>query len=348
MPDRGSEHGAMDRTFFKTCYRWNDPPAAPTPGYSLFMPVPGDLPVFLKMALDLCSRQDPDHLVETLIIPDRATPALDDLIATWANSYSISPLRVVSLRPHDRLFIESLNHPQINYWIQLIRAGMAATATHAVLHDADLFMTDTRLLKTHYETCVERGLACLGVSPVWDRWFREHGAPHIVATWEMIFELAWLRSFAPWEHMGHEDTLDGLPHVFDVTLWPQSRTPPQKIGRHATEVGFVHFNYVIGTYRLFQRSRSRFEDQHFRLLLIRLLIDAYDPSSWPYDVPSLEALASGLTDDDARVGYRQASTRKAYPGFRAKLQRLVESGIPSDDQASILLAGIAPFDRALR
>ena len=338
----------MNNTFWQKRFRWNVLSAELTTGYTLLLPVPGDLPVFLKIALDVCSRQASDHLVETLVVPDHLTPGFEQLIAVLGKNYSISPLRLVKFPPEDQLLVERLN-PHLNYWLQLIRGGMAARASHAVLHDADLFITDPQFLKNHYETCRERELACLGVSPVWDTWFQKQGISHVVATWEMIFELTWLRSFEPWQHMGHEDTLDGKEHEFDITLWPQCKTSPRRIGIHPQETGFVHFNYVICTYRWFQRSQTSYEDEHFRLLLIRLLIDAYDHSSgWPYELPSLAEMMKGLTDSSNPVTYLAESTRRNYPAFRLKLHDVIKSGLVGDERAAILKKGIAAFDKALR
>src|SRR5438105_5910705 len=107
--------------------------------------------------------------------------------------------------------------------------------------------------------------------------------------------------------MGHHDTLDGKQHEFDITLWPQCKTSPQRIGLYTEEKEFVHFNYVICTYRWFQQSKGSYEDEYFRLLLIRLLIDAYDCSEEPYELPSLIDMIRGLKDGSNRVTYLEAS-----------------------------------------
>lgn len=332
--------------FWGKFYKWDELLGDPIPGYTLLLPVPGDLPVFLKIALEVCSLQASDHLVETLAIPDHLTSGLPDLFKAWAENYHVSPVRLVNLKPLDQLLAQKLNHPHMNYWFQLIRGGMATRTTHALMHDADLFITDPAFLKTHYETCVGRHLACLGVSPIWDSWYQEQGVDHVVATREMIFEAIWLRSFQPWQHQAHENVLDGKRYMFDTTLWPQCKTPPERVGLHPQERGFIHFNYVIGTYRWFQQSQGPYEDKRFRLLLIRLLIDAYDPYGWPYEVPPLNDLIKGLADSSNRVTYLQESTRQHYPVFRSKLQQLIDSGLLSKEKTSILQDGIGPFDQA--
>ena len=57
-------------TVWRTAFaRW--PPLHDTrEGYTLLLPVPADLPVFLRLALANAAAQDCDGRVETLVIPD--------------------------------------------------------------------------------------------------------------------------------------------------------------------------------------------------------------------------------------------------------------------------------------
>jgi len=327
---------------------WNQPQAELIPGYTILMLIPADLPVFLKIAMAVCGKQDPEHLVETLVIPDTWVRGFSELLDTFAHDYSISPIRLVNLKPIEQLITRYQNNPHINCWLQMVRGAEAVRTTHALWHDADLFVTEPDFLKTHYKTCVDRHLACLGVNKPWDSWYEEQGFEHLTATWELIFEIEWLKSFKPWEHRGHDGVIGGKSHTFDITFLPQCQTDPERVGRHQGSWSFVHFNYVICTYRWFQQSKGSFEDESFRLLLVRLLIDAYDRSGWYYEVPSIENLVKGITDSSNRVTYLQDKTREQYPEFRTKLQQLIESGLLDDEKASILEKGVKPFDLAFK
>ena len=76
--------------------RW--PPTRPlTEGYTVLMPMPGDLPVFVELALAGLAHQNPAGHVETLIIPDRirrrssglltgASPAASGAPRAWSRS----------------------------------------------------------------------------------------------------------------------------------------------------------------------------------------------------------------------------------------------------------------------
>jgi hypothetical protein len=163
----------------------------------------------------------------------------------------------------------------------------------------------------------------------------------------MIFELAWLRSFQPWQLQAHENVIDGKRYRFDTTIWAQCKTAPERVGRHEQELGLIHFGHVVSTYRWFQQSPRPYEDEQFRLLLIRLLIDVYDTSGWPCEVPSLHDLAKGLAVKSSQVTYLGDSTRERYPGFRSTLQRLLSSGLLDDERVSMMQDELAPFDRAL-
>jgi hypothetical protein len=310
------------------------------------LPVPGDLPVFLELALEVIASQRPDHLVEVLVIPDRLPPGFADRFDALAVRHAALPLRFVGLMPIEHL-TSGLNDPFLNAWLQFVRGIGAARATHALLHDADLFITHPDYLKTHYETCAGSGLACLGARQVWDRWYRQNGFPHVAATWELMMTVAWARSFEPSLHRASMHEVAGRPHPCDTTLFPQVLTAPELIRvRPRADGDFVHFAHVICTYRYFQKSRGPYEDTMFRLLLVRLLIDAWDRSGWAYELPALEELARGLADGTRRVTYVAAETGENYASFRRKLQKLMESALLDHDRVATLSRGIRPFDDA--
>lgn len=331
--------------FWKYFYsRW-DKSEAPIPGYTLLILAPGDLPFFLKIAMEVCATQNPQHLVETLVIPDnRLMPGFSERLNDWAKDYPISPVRLVPQKTLEWAFTRFHKNAHNNCWLQMVRGINALRTTHALWHDVDLFIHEPDFLKTHYETCVNNNYACLGVSKAWDPWFEAQGVTHLVGTWELMFNTNWVRSFQPWQHRGHDEVVAGKLHTCDISFWPQYQTPREQIGRHEKEWGFTHFNYVTGTYRRFQQSSGSFEDDRFKLLLVRLLIDAYDNSGWSYEVPEVRDLVKGMTDASRRVTYLKEQTWENYPEFRSKLQQLMDSGVLNDEKVSVLANGIEAFD----
>lgn len=331
---------------WKTLYsRWRSPAGEARPGYSLLLLIPGDLPVFLRIALAVCARQRGERLVETLVIPDRQPKGFAGLVDRFTADWPHRKPRIVSLGPIDRLVVERMRNPHFNCWLQFVNGVNASRATHAVWHDADLFINDGGFLDEQHKLSTERGLACMGVSPVWDEWFRKRGLEHVTATWELMWENAWVRSFAPWMHRGHDGEFKGETHTFDITLLPQALTAPERVGRRERTESFVHFNYVISTYRWFQKSEGPFDDSKFRLLLVRLLIEAFDDSGWEYEVPGLDELARGVGDRTRRVFYDGAEAEGAYGEFRGKLERLIALPMLTPRQAEVIRSGVAPFDR---
>jgi hypothetical protein len=325
---------------------WKKPAVELIPGYTIMILVPGDLPFFLKIALETCAKQDPEGLVETLVVPDnRLQTGFVERMEEWAENYSISPVRLVSQNPLERLLTRHYAHYHNNYWLQVVRGINAVRTTHVLFHDVDLFIEEPDFLRRHYEACVAENLAVRGVSKAWDPWFAEQGIHHVVATWESIFDINWFRSFRPWQHRGQDEMIAGKRHSCDATYWAQCQTPPEKIGCESREVGFIHFNYVTGNYRRFQTTKGPFEDIYFRLLLLRLLIDAYDPSGWKYDIPSMEVFVRGTSDSSNRVTYLEDSTRQGYSDFRSLLQVLLDSPLLRPQQASIIRENIRPFDQ---
>ena len=330
---------------------WQKAPSARTPGYSVLLAVPADLPVFLKIAMGTINAQQNAGLVETLVIPDVPTPAFEAAFEIAKKDWTNGPIRLVKLRPIERFVTRRINSPHTNHWLQMTNGVEAAVSTHALLHDADLFITDKNFLASHYAAIAGKNLACLGINPVWDKWYGENGLGHVTATWELMFSVDWARTFKPWMHRGHNGVVAGKAHEFDTMLLPQSLTEPARISRHQGEWGFVHFNYVICTFRWFQENeklgKPAYRDEHWRILLVRLLVDAYESTENEAVVPTLADLRKALKGESQRVDYRGESTAKKYPEFRVKLQQLIDSGILDDRKMRVLREGIAPFDAAM-
>jgi hypothetical protein len=324
------------------------------PGYTVLMPIPSDLPVFLRLALANVVAQGGARRREILVIPDAPNAATREAFARSRSEAGVDDLRLVEIPAVGRALRRlSGAKPGTSYFLQ-VHAGVSHVRTrHALLHDADLFLTDGDFLERHYALCVEHGLACLGVSPAWDDWLRQHGFDHVVATWELMFDVAWMRAFRPWRHRWHTDWLDHEWHGFDVTLLPQARTSPQLCGLHqGAQASLVHFNWVIGVYRNFQRSRGKpMEDDRFTMLLIRLLTDALerDPFGHPgvvVDVPDIEELVRGITDPSRPITYGEPRTRGNYPAFRERVRRLYSAPLFDDQAIEVIESRLAPFDAA--
>src|SRR5690349_7340316 len=174
--------------------KWRKPAPGPrTPGYSVLLAVPADLPVFLKIAMATINAQRNDGLVETLVIPDMPSPAFERAFERARQDWTNGPIRLVTLRPVERFVNKRINSPHTNHWLQMTNGVEAATSTHALLHDADLFITDRNFLAVHYAAIKDSSLACLGINPVWDKWYADNGLAHVTATWELMFDIDWAR-----------------------------------------------------------------------------------------------------------------------------------------------------------
>lgn len=335
---------AISQILWKALYlNWPARSVPPRAGYSLLVPVPGDLPVFLKLALSVLRKQGATHRIETLVVPDVMTPRMREIVeherASWPGE-----LRLIEMPRPDRWFPKHFNRPHHNHWLQLINGARQARGQYALLHDADLFLTDAGFLKQQFERCIDGKYSCFGVHRVWDPWFEQQGK-NLTATWEMFFDVDWLRSFPPHLHLGHDDVLDGKSHTFDTTLYPQCLTPADKIGWHSPAGGLVHFNYVICSYRYYLDRKGSYEDEQFRILLIRILIDLLDPEGTDYELPSVKQLQTGLTNSSAPVTYVAPATAKNYPEFRAKWEELLASGFLTAEQVAEVRRRLAPFDQ---
>lgn len=323
--------------------RWPRSPGL-AEGYTLLLPVPADLPVFLHLALANAQLQDGHGRAETIVVPDTPTAAFRGAFAVARERFDVGVLRLVELGRRARAMQRLAATPGANHFMQLHAGACAAGARHVLLHDADLFIEDPAFMRRHYELALRSGAGCVGVSPAWDDWLREHSLSHVVATWELMADLRWLRSFAPWQHRPHVERLDGELHLFDLTLYPQAVSPAGTCRLHEASSSFEHFNYVISVYRHFQRARAPFEDYRFLLLLVRLLSDAYGTSA--ADLPTMADLVAGISDAGLRVTYTDPETAGRYAAFRAQLQRILDGPLLAAGPAQAMTQAVGPFDRA--
>ena len=325
--------------------RWHGDRIAKTPGYTLALPVPADLPVFLRLALATAASQRAEHRVETLVVPDVPSPAFRDELEAASAASGVADARLVEPGRAAQLMRRAAgNAISSNHFVQLYTALDAARGTHVVLHDADLFIRDAAFLDERFRQAREAGVACLGVQPAWDDWLREHDLAHVAATWELMVTAEWAYSFPPWQHRPRADSLDGERHVFDTMLYTQALTPPERCAVREPGDAFAHFNWVIGVYRNFQNSSGPFEDDRFLLVLIRLLSEEFGTS--PGAVPPIAEMARGIGDAQARVTYVHPHTPRKYKEFRRTLARALEAPVFGADAAARAEVALEPFERA--
>lgn len=327
--------------------RWPEP-LPQVPGYTLLVPVPGDLPVFLELALSCLATQTHRDRVDTVVIPDRPTRQVAAAVAARRDTWS-GPLLLRPLPLPERVVLPRLGNPFHNYGVQVITGVGTARGSHVILHDADLFLLRPEVLDERYRRTRDERLYVSGASPVWDPWFAEQGLA-VAATWEMCAARDWVRSFPPYLHMGHEGEVLGQRHVFDITLHPQALTDPRRIAVHDGERDIVHFNYVIATYRHFQKSPGDFTDDRFRLLLVRLFVDVFAEQPFDYRLPSITELSRGLPrgpgsgNQAVRYPVATAEVSEGYRDFRDKVNRILTGAWADEDRRERAQRALASFD----
>jgi hypothetical protein len=336
----------LQHAYWSLLYQRWPRPRARVPGYTLILTVPPDLPVFLRLAVDVLRRQDPAHLVETLVVPDAYDRGFAREVSGLAAEWPEGRMRLVQPGAKDRLVRSGMSKASLIHWLQLVVGARETRSTHAVLHDVDLFVLERGFLRSLYEACRDGGYACLGNEAAWKgaAWTQLPRFAHVVALWELALDLDWLRARPPSALRPQWTRLPEGFFWFETSLLAQAYTSPDRVARHQADAG-VHFGWVIGGYRAFERSRGRFVDDQLRLLLIRLLIDAFDPEGGPYRVPALAELVRGLRDPTARVGYSEEA-RRNYPAFRGALERILESDLFPARSRERIRAGTAAFDAA--
>ena len=107
----------------------------------------------------------------------------------------------------------------------------------------------------------------------------------------------------------------------------------------------VHFNYVITTYRLFQRHGPGMVDDCFRLLLIRVFIDLFASDLTAYTLPTMSELADGLTAQAALVKYPDVEQgSEDYATFRTQLEEALSGSWAAAERRATTRAELDVFD----
>jgi len=311
-------------------------------GYTILLPIPGDLPVFLEIALNNIAAQNQENLIEVLVIPDKPTINFRCIYERMIKSYSLPGVRLIEMSKRDQIIGRLINHASLFHFLQIINGVNNSKSTHVLLHDCDLFLSPGNFLQNHFKECVSRDLSILGVNP---RERRKGEICHLVATWEMMATVEWFKRFKPEQFRAQVREVNGRTREFDTTHLPQSLSNPQEISFHTINSEFVHFNYVIATYRNFTKSSKPFEDNNFKILLISILIDAINTSTWQYYVPSIENCIDGLTGQDKLVSYISKETALNYPKFREKIEKLLMLNILTSDAIQKIRNTINIFDK---
>jgi hypothetical protein len=323
--------------------KWPTAPTDTEQGYTLLLPVPGDIPVFLELALRICGMQNSDHRLRTLVIPDRPSRRISELVAKAKPSWN-GPLDIQLLPHPERWTLPLLRSASRNHGLQLVSGVAASRSSHIILHDADLFLLVDDFFDRQFMECQKRDLDCLGVSPAWDNWFTDHGL-RLAATWELVASVSWMRRFTPYVHIGHDNELFGEAHTFDTTLYPQAVSPQSRIDWEDRSGEFVHFNYLISSYRNFQKGGVPFLDSGFRLLLIALFVHLFSDGQSLPDLPRLSEMSRGLDSETARVYYPKREVgREAWVEFSSQLDRVVNADFLASDVGSEARRALGEFD----
>lgn len=333
---------------------------SPRPGYTLLLPVPHDLPVFLHLAGAVCSRQHPEGLVETLVIPDRVHSGFQQQFERFAAEWPLGPVRLVELRPIDRAIRARTRNTSVMHWLQIINACETVSSTHAFLHDADTFLLNRDFLRERYRRCIEDDVSFLGVQQRWDM---AQGADvavprsypnqvifpeltHLLATWELVFDVSCLRSFRPNELRAQYVVLRGLFKHLDTLHMAQLQIGPERVACQPADRDFVHLSGVISNYLSFGWSRGPFHDRGFKLLMLRLMIDAFDPDTPGYNLPTVDEMAEGIGRSDRRVTYSpDEGSLAAFSSLRDGVKRIASSQSFDGRSVSVIEEGLDRFGR---
>lgn len=319
-------------------------------GYTLLVPVPGDLPVFTQIALNIIGQQNSKSLNEILVIPDFPSNEFREVffgILKKTQHANIS--RLVEMNRFQQLIGRLSGSGNLFHFLQLINGIENSSSSYLIFHDADLFLPPGDFLFKRFELCSSKNLSVLGMDPRKKRY--TEGCQHFVATWEMVACYEWIYRFKPYQLRGMQQlNVNGKNITFDTTHLMQFLSDRKEIQHEKISSDFVHFNYVITTYRRFLKAPKPYEDRWFKLLLIRLLVDSFESIGWKYqELPTLNEFEAALNGEkfESKLSCYSSESKAYYPIFRGNIDRLLNLGCFEKKTIVRMNDKIKPFDRYL-
>jgi hypothetical protein len=323
-----------------------------TPGYTILLPTPMDMPFLLRFALEGLRHLNTENCNQILVIPDGwggdGGKAFREVVAACDDPR----VALAELRPGIRFYIQKIQMRKSrasaanwSHWAMIVEGTSSARSEHAFLHDADAFFVDADALERQYRECRDRSMNTLGVQVRTDAFFERIGYA-IPGTWEMMYSVRWARRRNPltlkgmWQSTPHGD------HEFDTMLYPQYLDyPTGTIGAMAEPPRVVHFHGAVTTYRVLRDHAGRpLVDMLFRLLVLSILEDLLPAPDGSRILPPPGELARGLTDPSAPVTYNSETATREYPIFRKQLEELCESPTFAGPRAERVRELMQPFD----
>ena len=229
---RGRGYRKFEERVWRSAFAsWPRAPRHPTPGYTLLLTVPPDLPVFLELAVAVCREQELHGLVETIVVPDAPSRPFRAVVERLGAEWPEGRLRLVEPGRLSAFLRRRAHTPSMIHALQLIAGASQVRSTHALMHDADLFLGDPAALDVLFERCTTPGVDVVGVDPppASSAWLGPERFAHIVASRELMFSMEWLRARPPNEIRPKSGQFPEGDFWFETTLLAQALTPPEKV-----------------------------------------------------------------------------------------------------------------------
>jgi len=295
--------------------------------------------------MKVLSHQNIRNANDVIVVPDNPCRAFYEMVLRDKSRNITVPVIFAERTRLKRIVARAYNRPNHYHWTQIVSGVECSRSSRVLLHDADMFLLADNFLEDHYAYSLQKDLKVLGISPAWDSWFSENGYGHVTATWEMLFKVEWIRSYPPVLFHGHTNRIGGLTHTFDTSYYVQCLTDPSSIAFCESSSSFIHFNWLISGYRWYVKRRTDYCDERFIIMLLRLLIDEFDPRGGYRLIPTWEAMVKQIQERQGPVSFPPSNTHSpAYRNMRKKIGSLFSSSLFTKTGRDSIDQKLKPFD----
>lgn len=296
---------------------WSDHPLADD-AYTLVVGCRHDLKPMARALCRFLQAQQRDHQAQTILVFDTTRDAEIDAFERQITA-DFPELNVVvdCYSPEQLAVAEDYRLPWVYCWLSWAIAFRRAATRYVLIQDLDAYLLDRGILERSFSRIRDEGAQFLG-----DQFYHYNGLTEedrCLATWELMFDLAYVRERFPPIDLFHRVGRVGARRVdFDIMLYAQLQGG-KRVKAPLDRDGFVHPAQTVHEFTEMRRLGPAYPPNNWSILMIPYFFElGGDPAP-------LAALTEAITQSPPNdVPYFDSSLdlRALVPGNRADFLRV--------------------------